>query len=485
MGGFTKPKMINVSNWWPGGPYVQRNRTYEPPAADAYLPHTVILLQSRYKVRFGLGRVDTHEFDTFVCREDTLLQAIARHNMLPSNTMDNALWPWVRHKSEPPIKWWKPGENRYELRARALAGEEYKEESGEIIPSTEELDWTEVKREMRELETKRDWAATLAARSTVAVAGVPMQNTPVPGTPPNTQARPNALPINAHRKRYREELQKQPFWRVLIAVTVPTRPIAMSLARLSLSRDRHLPFHAAMDDFGRKSRESQPGLMLSMRADRVMQLVTEISMKLEGYFGGLVGARFHPDSTGHGGKDWTTLADGLAPEHRRVVVKFAQWHPRATEWAERVEIEAEEQGLSEVRTGFVDERGYDVDEDGRRLESQLSEAEVEAAIDDASDLIVFDADSKSPEERHAEVDPATAKTNLFAKAQLKLHPAEPLTADETVALERVWAAMQAAGKTQLRRSMLEELVEHLDEQDIRLVALLLSRMPQGRLLEWD
>ena len=127
MGGFTRPTDLRVSNWNSGGRYVDLEKTYHPPTASAYEPHTVFLLESRYPVQHGIGRCDSHDHIVAVCRESDFPALLKKlnSNECPdeySESMDNARWPWLPPKRQKRAKWWTADENPAELHAQALEG---------------------------------------------------------------------------------------------------------------------------------------------------------------------------------------------------------------------------------------------------------------------------------------------------------------------------------------------------------------------------
>ncbi|KAI0919809.1 hypothetical protein AcV5_001777 [Taiwanofungus camphoratus] len=129
MDGFTRPRDLRASNWFPGGAYAQRKKVYELPPRAAYEPHTVFLLESRYLVKYGIGRVDAHEHFVGVCREGDFSAVLQRLNSTRAPTevreaMDNARWPWLPQKKLRRTVWWKKGENPDDVLRELLEGEE-------------------------------------------------------------------------------------------------------------------------------------------------------------------------------------------------------------------------------------------------------------------------------------------------------------------------------------------------------------------------
>ncbi|EED77268.1 predicted protein [Postia placenta Mad-698-R] len=112
--GFTRPTDLRLSNWWQGGAWRDKKR-YEIPPAAAYEPHTVFLLESRYPVKHGIGRIDSIDHFVGVCREGDLPAVLARLNSPRApgearQAMDNARWPWAPQKKIRPVRWWEHGE---------------------------------------------------------------------------------------------------------------------------------------------------------------------------------------------------------------------------------------------------------------------------------------------------------------------------------------------------------------------------------------
>ncbi|KAJ7641348.1 hypothetical protein FB45DRAFT_899992 [Roridomyces roridus] len=120
MPGFTRPSDLRSSNWFPGGSYVSRSKVYESPVEDAYLPYTVFILESRYNIRFGIGRVDAPHYVYGVCLEEDLPAVLARYNSSnpPDRSllefMDNARWPDGPQQRKETVKWWDSREELQE-----------------------------------------------------------------------------------------------------------------------------------------------------------------------------------------------------------------------------------------------------------------------------------------------------------------------------------------------------------------------------------
>ncbi|KAK0444988.1 uncharacterized protein EV420DRAFT_1572846 [Desarmillaria tabescens] len=103
MGGFTRPKEFRMGNWLSGGRYLSNSKMYETPHQAAYEPHTVFLLESRYPVKYGVGRTECVDHIVAFCRAADFEAVLKRYNSprAPSEaleSMDNARWPWTPQK---------------------------------------------------------------------------------------------------------------------------------------------------------------------------------------------------------------------------------------------------------------------------------------------------------------------------------------------------------------------------------------------------
>lgn len=141
MGGFTRPRDLRSSNWFPGGRYEVLGKVYESPPEAAYQPHTVYLLESRYPVRHGIGRVDAYDHVVGICREGDLEAVLRRYNSdrcprTEKEAMDNARWPWQPQFHMKRTKWWGPDENPLdiitELYGSAVVDPAYISENGKF-----------------------------------------------------------------------------------------------------------------------------------------------------------------------------------------------------------------------------------------------------------------------------------------------------------------------------------------------------------------
>ncbi|KAF8885211.1 hypothetical protein BD779DRAFT_1534654 [Infundibulicybe gibba] len=302
MGGFTRPRDIRVSNWFQGGRYVSIGKKYEPPPDKAYESHTVFLLESRYNVKFGPGRVDALEHILEVCREGDFQAVLARYNSLKAppdalQAMDNARWPWGAQRNTKRVVWWDKGEDPMSIARESRS--DYLLSPSSLHPP---LDNTQNIFE--------------------ALYNISIRNpSPAPASPPT----PAEI-----RSQYLHTLTTTPFWRPLLTLTVSTRPLALSLLRLSRSLPRGLPFYAAMSPHDRKSHLSYSTRMRCLRLARMQTLVRDLAQLLAGERGGLPGIRFAASDMGRG-----VHGEGLEaqiPWRKRVIrVGVGNWYSRAEE----------------------------------------------------------------------------------------------------------------------------------------------------------
>lgn len=172
------------------------------------------------------------------------------------------------------------------------------------------------------------------------------------------------------RERYLPTLAETPFYRPLVTLTFPTRPIAVSIGRLAKARARGLAFYAAIDAGDRKSDHSFTSRMRCMRIDRMIQLTTDIAANLAGFRGGIPGLRFSSRDRGYGIQG-ERMAAPIPPSKRRVVVCVGDWYSRAEDVKECFRVIGE-QNIGRVGIGMGlgdDELPFDVygmDESGLR-----------------------------------------------------------------------------------------------------------------------
>lgn len=158
------------------------------------------------------------------------------------------------------------------------------------------------------------------------------------------------------RRQYIPTLAKQPFWIPVLAVSLPTRPLARVMARLAKALPRGLPYYASMPTEDLKCKLSYPSRSLNLRLTRMRRLTSQIAERLAGYYAGFPGIRFDPRLPGRG-VNGTLLHKPLPEENRRITVLIDSAYERAdTEMAQYL---SDTRG--QIRVGLMDELGNALD----------------------------------------------------------------------------------------------------------------------------
>ncbi|KAJ4490466.1 hypothetical protein J3R30DRAFT_85630 [Lentinula aciculospora] len=565
MGGFTRPTDLRASNWFPGGAYVSEGRRYEEPSPFAYEPHTVFLLESRYDIKYQIGRTDSPAHIVAVCRASDLEAVLEMFNSKGTprdckQLMDNARWPWLSPKKVKPVKWWTSDEERMEalqslgydtatsvghqavqnaleqasrdnddeeLKAKkdfrrhlaqtaAVAARVSEEQqlsniatdikplqgkipfelefedgtvahpSGFVPPTPADRQYdpeyhlsphphsrvaTELRRRQMEtvnehhsdslvprieqwkaLKERKDEEGGLMSTLTTGIlsGGVSAATEPrdakipteIHGVHDNAVAQPMQHPsgfvpptarmsrgesdartsivkgqnsnsgeapeaperwptfassdidhvdetdsavatssnpgthqqaVSDLRQKYFEFIKDEPFWRPLIALTVSTRPIAKTLARLSRGLSQGKPFYSIVSPDDRKARASFAGRLRSLRVTRMRTLAIEMAQLLAGARGGPIGVRFDEHSRGRG-IDGEGLDKPIPWDKRVIGVGIGQWYPLADELIESFKVLAEKEVTevyeSDARKDTTSKSPfliYEVDDHGRPI----------------------------------------------------------------------------------------------------------------------
>ncbi|TFK51416.1 hypothetical protein OE88DRAFT_1735324 [Heliocybe sulcata] len=169
-GGFSRPQMFRTSNWWKGGAYLRNHKSYEPPNSQAYEPHTVLLLESRYRIHMPAGRPDAHEHILVALpssRVDAYL-ATLRHPDAKRATLDKAQWPLWAPKKVRPVKWWEDPEDRIRT---------YAELSGEI-DLTAPASQVDAITPASEIDASDEASGSNSSSSTTHAVGLPLASAP-------------------------------------------------------------------------------------------------------------------------------------------------------------------------------------------------------------------------------------------------------------------------------------------------------------------
>ncbi|KAJ3926524.1 MAG: hypothetical protein NXY57DRAFT_948055 [Lentinula lateritia] len=542
MGGFTRPTDIRASHWWPGGSYVSEGKQYEEPSPFAYEPHTVFLLESRYDIKYEIGRKDSPAHIVAVCRASDFEAVLEMFNSKSTphdckQLMDNARWPWLTPKKHRSIKWWTSAEERLEalhdlgysppslgqqavqdalqqavrdnddeeLKAKkdfrrhlaqtaAVAARVSEEQqlsniatdikplqgkipfelefedgtvahpSGFVPPTPADKQYdpeyhlsphphsrvaTELRRRQMEtvnehhsdslvprieqwkaLKERKDQEGGLMSTLTSGIlsGGVSAATEPrdakipteIHGVHDNAVAQPMQHPsgfvpptarmsrgesdartsvvkgqnsnsgeapeaperwptfasgdihnadevkstvapsvspqkhfqdVSHLRKEYFEFIKDEPFWRPLISLTVSTRPIAKTLARLSRGLSQGKPFYSVVPPDDRKSKASFAGRLRSLRVTRMRTLAIEMAQLLAGARGGPIGVRFDEHSRGRG-IDGEGLEKPIPWNKRVIGVGIGQWYPLSDELTQSFKVLAEKEVTEVYESDF-------------------------------------------------------------------------------------------------------------------------------------
>ncbi|CAK5263326.1 unnamed protein product [Mycena citricolor] len=342
MAGFTRPGDLRSSNWFPGGAYLTRNKKYEEPPEEAYRPHTVYILESRYDVRYGHGRPEAPEYIYGACREEDFSSALKNYNSKNApretlDTMDNARWP--------------SGPQSSRLRRTAW--------------------WTSA----TELNTVLMELGREPASNSNAVEGDTRHTSPfqqaTSSKSPASLHTSHATPVTYSKKKraivsrgeYLATLDDRPFWRPLFTATFATRPLALSYLRLIKGRATGTPFYVDIPE--RQSALSFGTCMRQTRLHRAMDLVVTMTELLGGARGGFVGIRCDPSGYGRG-IGGEGLDRPLPQRIRSIQVGIGRWTPLALELKALLRHRLETSAVGEDTTEIfiLDEHGERRRKDG-------------------------------------------------------------------------------------------------------------------------
>ncbi|KIJ56515.1 hypothetical protein M422DRAFT_238141 [Sphaerobolus stellatus SS14] len=359
MGGFTRPRDLRASNWYPGGPYILKGKKYEIPHEDAYKPHTVFLAETRYKVRQGTGRVDARNHVVGICRTQDWHKIVKKLNSrsVPREyreSLDNACWPWLPDgggKVLKQVKWWGPDENLEEIMKEIYEDPNYKIPE-DILETVEEEEVEEPQPKQPPYPGKKP-KDLLSMFVEPRIADTPQERT-----------KPKVYKLKEIRKAYMPIIKQEPFWRPLVAIGFSTRPLALTLARLARGMERGTPFYATIPNEDRKCLVSFDARMRNLRLNRMRQLVTDICKRLAGYQGGFIGIRFNVNDRGRtiGGEG---LEAPLPPQYRIVDVRVAEWYSCAEEEMALYKAGVAEWGAEDaLRVELMNEWGQTIGSNG-------------------------------------------------------------------------------------------------------------------------
>lgn len=338
MGGFTQPRHLAFLNTLDptrkekDSHAVRVGASRVRPAAEAYEPHVVYLAVTRYPVRWGHGRATRRECFSGYCKESELARRMDELN--------------------------------YGIWKIPTAGEEGEAGWGCRSESKEYLDlavWPQSP-EARSLANKTYYSA----RKAYARAN---------GTDSKTKIDPALLPpflppASADWTRPPPPYLSPRLVVPLLTVTLPTRPLAATLARLCNGHPRGLPFVASVPNEDRKDGPAFFRRLLRMRANRIRDLTGEIVEKLQGFGGGFFGLRLNPEDKGRGVEGEMLGEDIEAPGGNWVQVKWLEEESDCWTGIER-EVFAESWKDGVEMGGTWTEAGTPVGEDGEKRAEEV------------------------------------------------------------------------------------------------------------------
>ncbi|GAA5997261.1 uncharacterized protein JCM10292_000134 [Rhodotorula paludigena] len=302
MGGFTQPRHLQYLTTLdptrkPKDSYdVRVGESRTRPAAEAYEPHTVYLAVTRYPVRWGHGRATRREVFGGYCKESELEE---RFRALNYGTWAEERTDFVKLRhgrpKEPvvtPAHWACLSESKEYIDLAVLPGSPEERallnrSSGRLITSL----MKERKRLVAAFEADADPSEPAKASHAQTLADLDKELTDLRSQlhPPVTEwTRPDPPHLSP------------PLVVPFVTATLPTRPLAATVARLSKGHQRGLPFIASVPNTDRKDGPALFRRLLRMRTNRLQQVSRELLFKLEGHAGGLMGLRMSPEDRGRG-----------------------------------------------------------------------------------------------------------------------------------------------------------------------------------------
>ena len=307
MGGFTQPRHLQYLTTLDPTRKAKDSRDVRVgpdrirPAAEAYEPHTVYLAVTRYPIRWGHGRQTRRECFSGFCRESELED---RFRALNYGTWKDEKTELVKLRhgqpKQPvvtPAHWSCLADSKEYLDLAVLPGSP-EERSLLNRPASKLLTalFKERTRTLRDAKLKADAPSSSARADAVSAQGRTLAE--LEALIASTSAR--LLPPVTDYERPPPPYTSPPLVVPLLTVTLPTRPLAATLARLSNGHPRGLSFIASIPNEDRKDGPALFRRLLRMRANRMQQVARELILKLEGYGGGLMGLRMGPEDRGRG-----------------------------------------------------------------------------------------------------------------------------------------------------------------------------------------
>lgn len=310
MGGFTQPRHLQYLTTLDPTRKEKDSRDVRVgpnrirPAAEAYEPHTVYLAVTRYPVRWGHGRQTRRECFSGFCRESELE---ARFRALNYGKWQEEKTELVKlrhgYPKQPvttPAHWACDKDSKELLDLAVFPGSP--EERSLVNKPAGKLMTSLIKERARTLRDAEPAAAeTEEGSAPEAPDAVSAKGRTIAELDSLiAEAKARILPPVEDYTRPSPPYTSPPLVVPLLTITLPTRPLAATLARLSNGHSRGLPFIASIPDLDRKDGPALFRRLLRMRANRIQQVAGELVRKLEGYGGGLMGLRMSPEDRGRG-----------------------------------------------------------------------------------------------------------------------------------------------------------------------------------------
>ena len=213
MGGYSVPQKIRSFNWLLKDGYSPEDTVRFRPAPEAYQPHTIVILEGSYPRKYGPGRKAAYEYVYRIVRPVDVEIMIKKYNSADApplllESMDNAYWPWRKQMKR---------ENKI-AQANGLRPE------GAAIA--------------QECEAPNAGSNELADEG-MSVSSDLARQEPVAPEPGEPQTKVQSL-----RDRYLPMLESEPFFRPLVTVTLPTRPLAVAFGHFLKSLSFGWTYHA-------------------------------------------------------------------------------------------------------------------------------------------------------------------------------------------------------------------------------------------------
>ncbi|BGP36409.1 hypothetical protein JCM10449v2_000310 [Rhodotorula kratochvilovae] len=306
MGGFTQPRHLQYLTTMDPTRKAKDSRDVRigpnrtRPAAEAYEPHTVYLAVTRYPIRWGHGRQTRRECFSGFCRESELEE---RFRALNYGT-------WVEEKTElVKVKHGQPRQPVTTPEHWACLDDSKEYLDLAVFPGSPEERSLLNKPTGRLITSLQKERARAHRDATAAAPDAASPDAAFLSDKGRTVAELDELIASAHAKllppvegweRPSPPYTSPPLVVPLLTVTLPTRPLAATLARLCNGHARGLPFIASIPNEDRKDGPALFRRLLRMRANRLQQVAKELVYKLEGYGGGLMGLRMSPEDRGRG-----------------------------------------------------------------------------------------------------------------------------------------------------------------------------------------